>query len=134
MWHTRQSESSIRTRHVQREWLFGGHLLQQQLSALLLLDQMHPSPRHRGRQCDKTTSEMRGLSPKIISGDSQRSENAQTHTYKHTVSYMKFKLKLLQFKCHVYSLHKIKHKICFKGYSEFLQKRLSLTIGTHSSR
>jgi hypothetical protein len=44
---------------------------------------------------------MRGLSPKIISGDSRRSENAQTHTYKYTVSYMKFKLKLLQIKCHV---------------------------------
>jgi uncharacterized radical SAM superfamily protein len=44
---------------------------------------------------------MRGLSPKIISGDSRRSENVQTHTYKHTISYMKFKLKLLQIKCHV---------------------------------
>jgi hypothetical protein len=44
---------------------------------------------------------MRGLSPKTISGDSQRSENVQTHTHKHTVSNMKFKLKLLQIKCHV---------------------------------
>jgi hypothetical protein len=44
---------------------------------------------------------MRGLSPKIISRDSRWSENAQTHTYKHTVPYMKFKLKLLQIKCHV---------------------------------
>jgi hypothetical protein len=51
--------------------------------------------------CDRTTSEMRGLSPKIISRDSWWSENAQTHTYKHTVLYMKFKLKLLQIKCHV---------------------------------
>jgi hypothetical protein len=51
--------------------------------------------------CDRTTSEMRGLSPRIISGDSRRSENAQTHIYKHTVSYMKFKLKLLQIKWHV---------------------------------
>jgi hypothetical protein len=51
--------------------------------------------------CDRTTSKMRDLSPKIISGDSRQSENAQTHTYKHTVSYMKFKLKLLQIKCHV---------------------------------
>jgi hypothetical protein len=42
-----------------------------------------------------------GLSPKIISGDSQRSENAQTHTHKHTIPNMKFKLKLLQIKCHV---------------------------------
>jgi hypothetical protein len=45
--------------------------------------------------CDRITSEMRGLSPKIILGDSRQSENAQTHTYKHTVPYMKFKLKLL---------------------------------------
>jgi hypothetical protein len=52
-------------------------------------------------RCDRTTSEMRGLYPKIISGDSRRSENAQTHTYKQTVPYMKFKLKLLQIKCHV---------------------------------
>jgi hypothetical protein len=52
-------------------------------------------------ECDRTTSEMRGLSPKIISGDSRRSGNAQTHTHKHTVSNMKFKLKLLQIKCHV---------------------------------
>jgi hypothetical protein len=44
---------------------------------------------------------MRGLSPKIISGDFRRSENAQTHTNKHTIPYMKFKLKLLQIKCHI---------------------------------
>jgi hypothetical protein len=45
--------------------------------------------------CDRITSEMRGMSPKIILGDSRRSENAQTHTYKHTISHMNFKLKLL---------------------------------------
>jgi hypothetical protein len=54
-----------------------------------------------GTNCDRTTLAMRGLSPKIISGDSQRSENAQTHTIKHTVPTMKFKLKLSQIKCHV---------------------------------
>jgi hypothetical protein len=54
-----------------------------------------------GTNCDKTSSEMRGLSPKIISGDSRRSENAQTHTHKKTVPNMKFNLKLLQIKCHV---------------------------------
>jgi hypothetical protein len=53
------------------------------------------------KRCDRTTSEMRGLSPKIISEDSRRSENAQTHTHKHTVPNMKFKLKLLQIKYHV---------------------------------
>jgi hypothetical protein len=51
--------------------------------------------------CDRTTSKMKGLSPKIISGDSRRSENAQTQTNKHTIPNMKFKLKLLQIKCHV---------------------------------
>jgi uncharacterized lipoprotein YehR (DUF1307 family) len=51
--------------------------------------------------CDRTTLEMRGLSPTIISEDSRRSENAQTYTYKHTIPYKKFKLKLLQIKCHV---------------------------------
>jgi hypothetical protein len=52
-------------------------------------------------RCDRTTSEMRGLSTKIILGDSRRSENAQTHTNTHTIPNMKFKLKLLQIKCHV---------------------------------
>jgi hypothetical protein len=51
--------------------------------------------------CDRTTSEMRGLSPKIISGDSRRIENAQTQTNKHTIPNMKFKLNLLQIKCHI---------------------------------
>jgi hypothetical protein len=51
---------------------------------------------------------MRGLSPKIISEDSQRSENAQTHTHKHTISNIKFKLKLLQIKCHVLGFTKDK--------------------------
>jgi hypothetical protein len=51
---------------------------------------------------------MRSLSPKIISGDSRRSENAQTHTNKHTISNIKFKLKLLQIKCHVLGFTKDK--------------------------
>jgi hypothetical protein len=63
-----------------------------------------PTPRknlHEQDHCDRTTSEMRGLSPKIISEDSRWSENAQTHTHKKTVPNMKFNLKLLQIKCHV---------------------------------
>jgi hypothetical protein len=44
---------------------------------------------------------MRGLSLKIILRDSQRSKNAQTHTIKHKVPNIKFKLKLLQIKYHV---------------------------------
>jgi hypothetical protein len=51
---------------------------------------------------------MRDLSPKIISEDSRRSDNAQTHTYKHTVPNMKFKLKLIQIKCHVLEFSKDK--------------------------
>jgi hypothetical protein len=58
--------------------------------------------------CDRTTSEMRGSSSKIISGDSRRSENTQTYTHKHTVPNMKFKLKLLQIKCHVLEFTKDK--------------------------
>jgi hypothetical protein len=58
--------------------------------------------------CDRTTSEMRSSSSKIISGDSQRSENAQAHTHKHIVPNMKFKLKLLQIKCHVLGFTKDK--------------------------
>jgi hypothetical protein len=57
--------------------------------------------------CDRTTSKMRGLSPKIISEDSRLSENAQTHTYKHTIPYMKFKLKLLQIMRHVLEFTKV---------------------------
>jgi hypothetical protein len=65
--------------------------------------------------CDRTTSKMKGLSPKIISGDSRRSENAQTHTNKHTIPNMKFKLKLLQIKCHVLGFKKkVKPKMRFK--------------------
>jgi hypothetical protein len=58
--------------------------------------------------CNRTTSEISGLSPKIISGDSRRSENAQTHTIKYTVQNMKFELKLLQIKCHVLGFTKDK--------------------------
>jgi hypothetical protein len=36
---------------------------------------------------DRTTSKMRDLSPKIISGDSRRSENAQTHTKAYKTKY-----------------------------------------------
>jgi hypothetical protein len=36
-------------------------------------------------ECDRTTSEMRGSSPKIISRDSRRSENMQTQHRKHTI-------------------------------------------------
>jgi hypothetical protein len=66
-----------------------------------------PQP-YSGTKCDRTISEMRGLSPKIISEDSRRSENAQTHMRKHTVPNMKFKLKLLQIKCHVLGFTKDK--------------------------
>jgi hypothetical protein len=84
--------------------------------------------------CDRTTSKMRGLSPKIISGDSRRSENAQTHTNKHTIPNMKFNLKLLQIKCRVLGFTKVKApKYASKELIRVLRKRLSLTIGTRSS-
>jgi hypothetical protein len=51
---------------------------------------------------------MKGLSPKIISDDSRRRENAQTHTHEYTVPNIKFKLKLLQIKCHVLGFTKDK--------------------------
>jgi hypothetical protein len=38
---------------------------------------------------------IRDLSSKIILGNSRWSKNTQTHTYKDTIPYMKFKLKLL---------------------------------------
>jgi hypothetical protein len=63
---------------------------------------------YSGTNCDRITSEMRGLSPKIISGDSRWNENTQTHTHKHIVPNMKFKLKLLQIKCHVLEFTKDK--------------------------
>jgi hypothetical protein len=69
-------------------------------------------PRFCDYNCDRTTSEMRGLSPKIISGDSRRSENAQAHTNTHTIPNMKFKSKLLQIKCHVLRFTKDKAPKC----------------------
>jgi hypothetical protein len=39
--------------------------------------------------CDRTTLEMRGLSPKIIiAGDSWQNENRQTHHIKYTIPYI----------------------------------------------
>jgi hypothetical protein len=84
-------------------------------------------------KCDRTTSEMRGLSPKIILGDSRRSENAQTHTNRHTIPNMKFKLKLLQIKCHVLGFIKDKAKNVLQELIRVLRKRSSLTIDTRSS-
>jgi hypothetical protein len=62
----------------------------------------------RGLCVTEPPQKLGGLPPKIILGDSQRSENGQTHTYKHTIPYMKFKLKLLQIKCYVLEFTKDK--------------------------
>jgi hypothetical protein len=94
-------------------------ILDDPVSSLLMLNHPHPMSKYNDSytliswssvvcHCDRTTSEMRGLSPKIISGDSQRSENVQTHTHKHTIPHMKFKLKLLEIKCHVLGFTKYK--------------------------
>jgi hypothetical protein len=97
-------------------------------------DRWAPLGSDRGEGCDRTTPKMRGLSPKIISGDSRRSENAQTHTNKHTIPNIKFKLKLLQIKCRVLGFTKVKAPKCAsKELIRVLRKRLSLTIGTRSS-
>jgi hypothetical protein len=74
-----------------RDWNIEPSLQSTPTSVLMLFRTGHV-------QCDRTTSKMKGLSPKIISGDSRRSENAQIHTNKHTIPNMKFKLKLLQIK------------------------------------
>jgi hypothetical protein len=66
-----------------------------------------------------TTSEMRDLSPKIISRDSRRSENVQTHIIKHTILNMKFKLKLLHIKCHVLGFTKDKSQSASKDNQSF---------------
>jgi hypothetical protein len=50
---------------------------------------------------------MRGLSPKIILGVLDE-ERMSKHTHKHNVPTMKFKLKLLQIKCHVLGFTKDK--------------------------
>jgi hypothetical protein len=77
---------------------------------------------------------MRDLSIKIISEDSRRSENVQTHTNTHTISNMKFKVKLLQIKCHVLGFTKDKAPNMFqKIIRVFAEAFISLTIGTRSS-
>jgi hypothetical protein len=83
-------------------------------ATLQCMDFIYFKLQYKRNTYDRTTSEMRGSSPKIISGDSRRSENAQTHTHKHTIPNMKFKLKLLQIKCHVLGFTKTKAKMCFK--------------------
>jgi hypothetical protein len=72
----------------------------------LLLNGSHLEP--QAVRSQRYRGDDRGLSPKIISRDSRRSENAQTYTNKHTIPNMKFKLKLLQIKCHVLGFTKDK--------------------------
>jgi hypothetical protein len=85
-----------------------------------------------GRQCDRTTSEMRGLSPKIISGDSRWSENAQTHTNRHTIPNMKFKLKLLQIMCHVLGFTKDKAPKCASKDNQSFCRSVRLSHDRHT--
>jgi hypothetical protein len=86
-----------------------------------------------GTNCDRTTSEIRGLSPKIILGNSRWSENAQTHTYKHAIPNMKFKLKLLQIKCHVLGFTKDSPKCASEGNQSFCGS-VSLSRYAHALR
>jgi hypothetical protein len=58
-------------------------------------------------------------------------EIRKRNTYKHTIPYMKFKLKLLHIKCHVLEFTKDKaQKILQKIIQSFAS---SLTISIHSS-
>jgi hypothetical protein len=53
-----------------------------------------------GTNCDRTTSEMRGCLSRSYQGILDEAR-MRKHTHKHTVPNMKFKLKLIQIKCHV---------------------------------
>jgi hypothetical protein len=75
---------------------------------------------------------MRGLSPKIISGDSRRSENAQTHTNTHTIPNMKFKLKLLQIKCPVLGFTKDKVPKCTSKDNQSFYGSVRLSHDRHT--
>jgi hypothetical protein len=77
---------------------------------------------------------MRGLSPKIISGDSRWSENAPTRTYKHTIPYMKFKLKLLQIKCHVLEFTQDKSPKCASKDNQSFCGSVRLSWQAHTLR
>jgi hypothetical protein len=50
--------------------------------------------------CDKIISEIRDLSLRSYRGIFDKAR-MHKYIYNHTISYMKFKLKLLQIKCHV---------------------------------
>jgi Sec7-like guanine-nucleotide exchange factor len=77
---------------------------------------------------------MRGLSPKIILGDPQRSENTQTHTNKHTRPNMKFKLKLLQIKCHVLGSYNRQRPKCASKDNQSFCKSVYLSRSAHALR
>jgi hypothetical protein len=61
-------------------------------------------------------------------------EYTHTHTDKHTVPYMKFKLKLLQIRCHVLEFIKDEaQKILQKIIRVFVEAFISHDRHTHSS-
>jgi hypothetical protein len=71
--------------------------------------------------CDRTTSRLRGLSPKIISRDSRRSKNVPTQ-HINIQYHIKFKIKLLQFECHVFRVQETEaQKIASKDNTMFLR-------------
>jgi hypothetical protein len=72
---------------------------------------------------------MRALSAKIILGDSQQRENLYTEHKRHTIPYMKFKLKLLHIKCNLLEFTKDEAQMfASKDNSEFCGSGLSLTV------
>jgi hypothetical protein len=60
------------------------------------------------RSCDKTISKIRGLSPKIKSDDSQRNENMQTQHKKHTIPILRSHSKVITYLYHVLELQEVK--------------------------
>ncbi len=89
-----------------------------------------------GINCDRTTSKMTGLSPKIISGDSRRSENACKHTYEAFKTIISLKIKLLHF---ILKISMIRSRRFFKRQNIFTEafhstiKDIHLTLEVKTS-
>jgi hypothetical protein len=84
--------------------------------------------------CDRTTSRMRGLSPKIISGDSRRSENTQTQHIEAYNTIYEVQVKVITYLVPCIKFTKDEaQKIASRDISKFWWKYSSLTISTHCS-
>jgi hypothetical protein len=62
-----------------------------------------------GRECDRTTSQRRGLSPKIILGILDEARIHKHNTYKHTIPYeVEVKVNVITYYFHVLELQEVK--------------------------